>query len=267
MSSSSQQGEGLQQQQHRRRRKGLTTGVWAAGAAAALLASAAATRPASAALVYDVRLSGGGGKSVTAAVGDTVSVDVYAVVTGADATATNEGFTFGFFSLLSNNAVSGASASLNVTGGGPVAPFTSGSQVGLIQDLDGDGDLDVGKKSADAGNGNFVAPRTGTVGGEVGTGTGTAEFKLATYTLLVGPGGGGGNASFNVVLPGQGGTGTTGVAAPLNYKQDGTTVATLANVSPGTPVVISVPEPTTAAAALGGLGLLGLAAGRRRQGR
>ncbi|MGB7159080.1 MAG: PEP-CTERM sorting domain-containing protein [Tepidisphaeraceae bacterium] len=240
-----------------------SNGVTSALVGGSLLAGAllVAPAPASAALVYDVRLSSGGGKSLTATAGSTFSVDVYAVVTGANATATDDGFTNGFFSLMSNNTVSDSSSGLTITGGGPVAPFNSGSQAGLIQDIDADGDLDVGKDSGQSGNVNFVAPRTGTIGGELGTGTGAAEFKLATYTVSVGAGAGSGNASLNLVLPGQNGTGTVVLATPILYRQDGAPVNTLTSVSVGSPVVVAVPEP----AALGvlGLGAFGLFVRRR----
>jgi hypothetical protein len=233
-------------------------------AAAALVLGGAAAQPASAALVYDLRLTSGGGKSITTTPGGTFQVDVFAVVTGANGTATDDGFTNGFYSLLSNNASSGSTAGFSITGGGNVAPFNSGDQDGFLQDIDGDGDVDAGKKAGDpGGNARFIFSRTGTTGGESGVGTGAAEFKLATYDVLVTAGLGIGSPSLNVVLPGAAGTGTVSLSAPVLYKQDGAAVNSLAAVSVGTPVTVVVPEPAAIGlmAAAGGL----LALRRRRR--
>ena len=229
-------------------------------AGGAMLLSAA--QSASAALVYDVRLTSGGGKAITATPGATFQVDVFAVVTGGNGTATDDGYTNGFFSLLGNNALTGSTGGLSITGGGNVAPFNSGDQDGFLQDIDLDGDIDNGKKAGDpGGNSRFIFPRTGTTGGELGVGTGPAEFKLATFDVLVTPGAGGGDASLNVVLPGADGTGTVSLSAPVLYREDGQAVNTLAAVSAGAPLVVTIPEP----AALGLLGAGGLLALRRRR--
>ena len=128
-----------------------------------------------------------------------------------------------------------------------------------------DVDLDVGKKPTADTNASFIQVRSAS--GQSGTGTGSAEFLLATYTVTVAAGTGSNDATFNLVLPGQGGTGTVTLGQPIGYKQDtsdvggGTSFNNLANVTVGAPVVVTVPEPAT----VGLLALVGVPALLRRR--
>jgi hypothetical protein len=248
-----------QQGKSSKRSKGLTALIGGSGLIAGALLLAAPA-PASAALVYDLRLTDGS-KQLSATPGSTFTVDVFATITGANGVATDDGFANGFYSLVSNNATTGSTVGLSITGGGPIAPFASGAfQNGLIQDIDTDGDADVGKKSGNSGNGNFVFSRASDA--VFGTAPGPASFKIASFTVLVGAGFGSDNATLNVALPNTDGTGPVVISSPVNYRQDGGTVLNLANVSVGDAIVVSVPEP----AALGvlGLGVIGLARRRNR---
>src|SRR5215213_8892061 len=78
-------------------------------------------------------------KSATASVGDTLTLKVYAVVTGSDANGANDGVQNAQGSFLSTGGMKGTlSASL-------INPFIAvSSQAGSAADLDADGDLDVG---------------------------------------------------------------------------------------------------------------------------
>ena len=101
-------------------------------------------------LSLDLRLAAGGGKSADVAAGQVVAMELYAIVTGADTSTANEGFQFAWGSLLSSpvSAQPLLSGSLAAT---PTAPFNDlGSQAGAVQDLDGDGDLDVGSNATSA---------------------------------------------------------------------------------------------------------------------
>jgi hypothetical protein len=230
-------------------------------------------------------------KTVTQAlaVGSTVTVEVRAVVTGTDATKFQ--------------AIQSASGSILSTGGGMrgnlldsahfiQAPFlANSSSTGLSQDLDGDGDLDLGSND-NLNAANFVAyranellgPRSTTATGVSVWESGFAAFPTTagtshTYFTTT-------FADFVVTAVGDGATTLNFrprlVSTAATWSENATEVITaikggnkitysggtlgdpLTQFTAGAPVVIGggiVPEP----ASLGVLGLAGLFAARRRR--
>ena len=145
---------------------------------AALFLIAAAPRV-SAALVYDLRLVGGG-KSIDVQRFDVVELELYAVVTGTDGVI-NEGYQNGYGSIVST----GSSISGGLTGA--LADLFRGtqSQSGTQADLDGDGDLDIGSNSP-ASNSDFIFFRANSMVTVAGTTIPNGrEFKVATFSFSV----------------------------------------------------------------------------------
>src|SRR5215213_7093398 len=152
-------------------------------AALALLVALAPT-PARAQLTFDLRLSDGGNvKARTVAVGDVLTLQIYAVVTGID-TLNNEGFQFGWGSVL--GTTSGTSAGGNLSIATLTSPFNGpGSQTGTAVDLNSDGFLDLGSNSSSQ-NANFFQARAGTLQtGGTRIGANQEEFLLGTVTYTV----------------------------------------------------------------------------------
>jgi hypothetical protein len=139
------------------------------------------TSSASATLTYDLRLASGGKSATVYSVGDTLNLELYAMVTGAVGNSALEGFQNGFVSVLSST---GGNISGNLSGT-LVAPFTAtGAQNGKSQDLDGDGDADLGSTLTQS-NGDFIFARSmpmQTSGTAIANGQ---EFKLANITFTV----------------------------------------------------------------------------------
>jgi hypothetical protein len=93
--------------------------------------------------VIDVRLAGGGKAIDVTQVGQVVNMEVWAVITGSNATGSDDGFQSVAGSFLSTSSNSGAV--LGNMSSVVLSPFTSsGAQSGVPADLDGDGDQDVG---------------------------------------------------------------------------------------------------------------------------
>lgn len=109
-----------------------------------LFASFATARP-DASFSFDLRVHDTGGKDVTVTdPGDSVLIDVFFRMTGTDASLTNDRLSGGSFKFLSSN--SGLHGDL--LGAPPPSPFNlTGSAPGRQNDLDGDGDLDIGALS------------------------------------------------------------------------------------------------------------------------
>lgn len=138
------------------------------GRAAAILAAAAAVTCAAllaptarASLVIDVEALTLNGVPVSdpknvrlQAPGDVLTFRLIATVTGADANGANDGFQSAQGSLLTMGPLAGNISPITLT-----APFNgAGSQAGTQQDLDSDGDLDVGSNNNAAGTG-FINTR------------------------------------------------------------------------------------------------------------
>jgi hypothetical protein len=130
-------------------------------------------------LTYDLRLAGGG-KSANVTPGQVVNLELFAVVTGADANASNEGYQNGWGSILSKS-VSGAT-NLKGTLAATLTPtFNANSaQPGAQADLDGDGDLDVGSNDANDHSGYFFARAAARQNG--------GQFKIANVKFTVAAG-------------------------------------------------------------------------------
>src|SRR5688572_20856130 len=128
-------------------------------------------------LVVDLRVAGAadGDKDVTVThVGQTIQLEAWGVVTGSNDVITDDGLQSAMGSFLS----SAGGAVLGDLSATRVAPFNAlGSQEGRIQDLDGDGDLDVG--SNDFGPDFFNARSSSMQQGSDPGPTGAAQFKLA----------------------------------------------------------------------------------------
>jgi MYXO-CTERM domain-containing protein len=218
-------------------------------------------------LNIDVRATGvsGGGalngaKSVTGVVpGSVVSFDVFAVVTGTDASTGNDKF-ISVAGSFRSNVGTGTTGTLlmdlvrsTVDSDGIItsAGFDGlGSSVGLQQDLDGDGDLDVGSNTDSDAN-NFWAARYALAPGAIPSGslsptTGGRRIGFGTFTVTAAG-----------VIPTLINFDGRGASTAANYVQDGQTVQE-ASVDGLVPISVSgVPEPTTLSlAALAGLGLI-----------
>jgi len=285
--------------------KRYTTFVLAGAAAAGLAAAAQAS------LTYDLQATAikkagttsvvtvSDPKNITAAVGDIVRLRLFGIVTGTDAGKPQT------LQSASGSLVSGAAVGLthgdwkntrvssNVTNTGTASHISNpwkgtSSSAGLSQDLDGDGDADLGSNN-DAAADNFIAYRSNNLEGpKSNSPQGASDFDVAPTTT--------GNST-KYVLSGQVDWVVTGAGLPtaLNWRiragqsavwfEDATETAT--DISPdqdgtafqytysggttgtvqlvGTPVLVStggsVPEPTM----LGAVGLAGLGMLARRR--
>ena len=138
-------------------------------------------------LVIDLRVAGAadGGKDVTVAtVGQTIQLEAWGVVTGSNDVITDDGLTSAFGSFLSSlgGAVLGDLAVTELT-----PPYDSiATSAGKIQDLDGDGDLDVGSNEPPDAVSDYYFGRSRpiTMGSDPAPGGG-AQFKLADLTFTV----------------------------------------------------------------------------------
>jgi len=95
-------------------------------------------------LTIDLRLPDGTTTAEVSSVGQKITMQVWAVVKGKDATGSNDGLLDAAGSFLSS-AVSAGGAPAGNLSAKPVAPFNAAfSENGLVQDLNGDGNLDIG---------------------------------------------------------------------------------------------------------------------------
>jgi len=227
-----------------------------------------------AALNIDIRatgVSGGGtlvnGKSVTGAVaGTVVSFDIFAVIVGTDASTNNDKFISVGGSWKSTGALAGTllggvvrSVTDPDTGDILTAGFDgSGYSVGLQQDLDGDGDLDVGS-NVDTDAANFWAARffnapAGSSAGSLSPTSGGRKIGFGTFTVT--------NGNGSTVINFDGRNSTT----PPNYFPDKVTVQEAPNDGlVGLSVVGGGGGLTPEPAALSLIGVAGLGLVRRRR--
>ncbi len=144
--------------------KSMTSKMLAGAAMVAVLVVLGVSQ-AGAALVLDARISDGTtSKDVSTAIPGvtTYDIDVYAQITGVNPDPTApEGLAYVYFSLLSHEL--GLAGDIDATVRSNIAPFNAtGAQPGLIQDLNGDGNLDVGSASleGDLANADYAKPRS-----------------------------------------------------------------------------------------------------------
>jgi hypothetical protein len=249
----------------------------AAAIAAAAAGSAALTAtPACAELVIDLRavtlngqpLAGGSTaeRVVVAAVGDQVGIDVYAVVSGANA-VNDEAFQSIHGSFFSSNG-----GLLGDLVGATVAPFNgSGSTNGVQIDHEVDGDLDVGPAGAFDGEGTagqFFIARSSIMerdGAVVATDPAAEEFRISTLTWTAKTDAGETFLNFKRRLHPSGNLS----ASASSWQEDGTGTASVRNgLTPYTThglQIVGVPEPGSVA--LASLASLALLRRRRRRGR
>jgi hypothetical protein len=148
--------------------------------------------------VIDLRLPDGRKTATVTSVGQTVNIDVWAVVTGKDATGSNDGI-----QDLSASFVSTGSTSTSVKGNlaaANLAPFDgSGATTGAETDLNGDGAFDIGSSATDSSIGYFFA-RSGSMTTTGGTVSGASQsFKVGTLTYTVTSNAAGDETDINVV--------------------------------------------------------------------
>ena len=199
--------------------------------------------------------------------GDVVSIDVFAVVSGANA-VNDEAFRsiVGSFRSTTGELLGDLNASL-------VAPFNgTGSQAGTPVDVDGDGDFDIGPAPTGGPSSAFFlplydGPTAYTDGAVVATDPAAEEFLIGRLTFILKQSSGG-PFTFIDFLRRQNPDGTNNLGY-AGWNEDGTGPASVRNGE--TPYSVSgvfigaIPEPT-GAAALSGLGAIGLLARRRRRG-
>ena len=200
------------------------------------------------------------GKSVIfVAPGSVVSFDIFAVVRGTNTSNGDDKFisvagswrSSAAGSLQGNLAADLIRSALDSDGNVTSPGFDGlGSSVGLQQDLDGDGDLDVGSNTDSDAN-NFWAARFALAPQAIGAGsqsptTGGRRIGFGTFTVT-----GTGNGLTLVNFDGR------GASTAANYIQDGQTVQEQ-SADGLVPLAISgIPEPTALSlAALAGLGLI-----------
>ncbi|MEA2710042.1 MAG: hypothetical protein QOF78_2643, partial [Phycisphaerales bacterium] len=142
------------------------TVVAAAAAASIVLPSLAFAATPS--ITLDLRVHGSGAKEIdVSSIGESIVLDLFARCDGMDADATNDTLT------ILGGCFQSASGGLGVDllGLQPAAPFNGlGSSTGIAQDLDGDGDLDVGSNNPALSTGFYMvrtptAPRPQQPGG------------------------------------------------------------------------------------------------------
>lgn len=217
-------------------------------------------------------VSGGGtmanGKLINdAVVGSVVSFDVFAVVTGTNASNADDKFISVAGSWRSSNGGLEGDILMNLvrsvtdpdTGDVLTPGFDGlGSSVGLQQDLDGDGDLDVGSNT-DSDAANFWAARfalapAGSGAGSPSPTTGGRRIGFGTFTVT--------QDGLQTLINFDG----RGASTAANYFQDGQTIQE-PSADGLVPLVVNgtgggtIPEP--AALSLAGLAGLGLIRRRR----
>ena len=131
-------------------------------------------------LTIDVRLAGGGKSATVSAVDQVIKMEVWAIANGANGSADESLFgVMGSF-LSSNGGAAKGNLSAEL-----VSPFTAtGSDPGSVDDLDGDGDADVGSNDDSNADGFFVARSSSPVSNGSGSGD-TKSFKIGTLEFKV----------------------------------------------------------------------------------
>src|SRR5688572_25600546 len=131
-------------------------------------------------LTIDVRLAGGGKSATVTGVDQVIKMDVWAIVDGSNGSA-DEALMGIMGSFLSSNG----GAAKGDLWADLVSPFTAaGSDRGVQDDLDGDGDSDVGSNDDSNADGFFIARSSTPVSNGSGSGD-TKSFKIGTLEFEV----------------------------------------------------------------------------------
>lgn len=151
-------------------------------AATALTASATVSFDLRATLLNGVAVSDP--KNVTIDVGSLIVLELYAIVAANPDTAALEGYT----SFVGGTMLSSAGGNIfgNFETPTNITPFrSSGSGTGLLKDLDGDGDIDLGNDAAVFTQGEYISVRSadGVEGNP--SGLGASEFRLFRTSFRV----------------------------------------------------------------------------------
>jgi hypothetical protein len=223
----------------------------------------AMTPRAEATLIIDVRATSLNGnslaepKGVFVATGDVVTLGLFARVSGTNG-VNDETLQSAHGAIISSGSLLGNLA------GGPVAPFNgSGSQNGSVQDLDADGDLDIGvaPNGGTPTTGFFIARSSQQESNGTVVDANTREFQIGQVSFTVT--GVAGTTFINFVRRANASGGniiTSGV-----WAVDGTVKnPTGDTMGSGSPVVIN-PDPEPSALTLAAVTGLGLLARRSRR--
>ncbi len=136
-------------------------------------------------MTVDIRLAGGGTTAEVTSVGQVINMQVWATVTGTNSTGTDDGVQDVNGSFVSPNTSWGSAlGTLQATS---ISPFNaSGSNSGASQDLDGDGDLNVGTTGHETVAASYWHARSGSMTTTGGTlVTNGQSFEVATLTFTV----------------------------------------------------------------------------------
>lgn len=135
-------------------------------------------------LTFTLALPDGGKTVDLTSVGQQVNMDIWAVVTGTNSTGADDGFQMALGSFLSA-ATSGEGAASGNLSATYLYPFdAAGAQPGKVQDLNGDGNLDVGANDRSS-SGDFFCVRTGSMTTAGKTSFSSNWFKVGTLTYTV----------------------------------------------------------------------------------
>ncbi len=150
-------------------------------------------------LTVEVRNADGSASADVSTVGQVLTLDVLAIVSSSNNDPTQDGFqdlTGSFIATAGGGAsVAGNLAATNLS------PFhANGAQPGTSQDLNGDGNLDVGSNDPVDTTGYFIARASPVQTADTGTIVGnTLEFKIATLSYTVTSLSGGGQTDINFI--------------------------------------------------------------------
>lgn len=209
-----------------------------------------ASLPAKALLTFDLRSTDSANPKLVDPPSGTNYVlhfDLYAVITGQDSDLTNEGIQDAYFSIRSTNVFSsGLAGNLALTLATPFDALNSLGQAtastGTIQDLDGDGDLDIGSNDSTVSDGWALARAASMQ-------TGQSQYLLAHVTFTPTAPFLGGETDITVGVRQM----TSRIVVPAVWEEDGHGIDPSVGgiYTSGAPVVIAVPEPSLLCLLLG----------------
>ena len=134
--------------------------------------------------VIDFRLAGQSGNEVTVtSIGQEIDLEIWVTITGDNATGDDEALQSVNTSLLSTNIAGGAAQGTFTAAN--IAPFNGNlANTGASVDLDGDGDLDIGRNDNSSDVGFFFARSTSmTTAGTVDGASKSFQVGTATFTV------------------------------------------------------------------------------------